>query len=144
MLCDGSFDRFRISTIYDINLFAVLKVVEGRNRSDTLPLHQFGCFGGSISDNLQKYSIGILFTEIFKFGSNNFAGTTPEKQVQTIISAKVRKRIYRPSALFHSQYVLYHSIGRGAKCSACRPKMDIQILTMLYCSQQLPEMIQHS
>ena len=95
MLCDAGFDRFRVGTVYDINLFAILKVVKGRNRSDTLPLHQFGSFWGSISNNLKKYGIGILFAEIFKLGSNHFAGTAPRFAVwNKERKNKVRKSIH--------------------------------------------------
>lgn len=80
VLCNTSFNGFRIGTVYDIHLFTILKVVKRRNRSNTLPLHQFGCFWGSITDNLKKHGIGILFTKIFKLGSNHLTGTAPAEQ----------------------------------------------------------------
>ena len=77
VLCNRSFDRFRISTVHYINLFPILKVVERRNRSYTFPFHQFRCFWGRISNYFTKNGITVLITKFFKFWSNNLAGTTP-------------------------------------------------------------------
>lgn len=77
MLCNASFDSFCVGTIYYINLFAILEVVERRDRSYTLPFHQFGSFWRSIANNFQENGISIFFTKIFELGSNYLTWTTP-------------------------------------------------------------------
>ena len=81
MLCDAGLDSFGVGTVYNINLFSILKVMERRNRSYTLSLHQFRCFWGSITNNLKENGIGILFTETFELGCDHLAGTTPTMQL---------------------------------------------------------------
>jgi len=89
MFRNACLDSFGVGTIYYIDLFSLLEIVERRHRSYTLSFHQFGCLGGSISNDLKKNSIRILVTEIAELWSNYFTRSAP------VTSQYGSKKIYR-------------------------------------------------
>jgi hypothetical protein len=54
VFCDGSFDGFRIGTVDDIHLLSLHEIMEGRDGSYPLPLHQFGGIGRCITNHLSS------------------------------------------------------------------------------------------
>ena len=143
VLCNSGLNRFRVGAIDNIDLFTVLEIVERRNRSNTLPLHQFGRLWGSITNHLEKYGIGILFTEILKLGSNHLTRSTPELQNQTRNKKSDTSIINPISALLNSYFCRAFPSDLPSVADLLL-KMCTTILTMLYCNRQLPGRNQHS
>merc|ERR1711990_1291982 len=78
---DGSLDGFRIGPVDDIDLLAVLEIVEGGNRSHALSLHQFGGIWGCVSNDLQEDRVRVFVAELVELRGDDFAGPAPGRRI---------------------------------------------------------------